>query len=150
MEKKIQTKSVEETIELAKKIMTKKFPNMVICLDGELGAGKTTLTKGIAVSLGIDKIITSPTFTIIKEYPEGELPLYHIDVYRLEGNIDGIGLDEYFSKDGVVVIEWSEMIKEDLPDERLDIKITSDGDDERTLTITPHGDKYQKICEVVL
>ena len=121
MEYKIVTKDEFETIELAQNFESEKFPNMIICLDGELGSGKTMFTKGIANALGITETITSPTFTIIKEY-DGELPLYHMDVYRLDGNTDGIGIEDYFNKGGVVVIEWASTIKDILPDERLDIK----------------------------
>src|SRR5574344_2120595 len=122
MEYKIITSSEEETIELAQNLESEKFPNMIICLDGELGSGKTVFTKGIANALGINDVITSPTYTIIKEY-DGEMPLYHMDVYRLDGNTDGIGIEEYFNKGGVVVIEWASTIKNILPKERLDIKI---------------------------
>ena len=121
MEYKITTMNEFDTIELAQNLESEKFPNMVICLDGELGSGKTVFTKGIANALGIEESITSPTFTIIKEY-EGELPLYHMDVYKLDGNTDGVGIEEYFNKNGVVVIEWASTIKDILPDERLDIK----------------------------
>ena len=121
MEYKITTKNEIETIELAQNFESEKFPNMIICLNGELGSGKTMFTKGIANALGINENITSPTFTIIKEY-DGELPLYHMDVYRLDGNTEGIGIEEYFNKGGVVVIEWADTIKDILPKERLDIK----------------------------
>ena len=144
------TKSASETMEIAQKIISKKFSNMVICLDGELGAGKTTFTKGIANSLGISEVITSPTFTIIKEYLNGEMPLYHVDVYRLEGNIDGIGIEEYFTKNGIVVIEWSDTIKDILPKERLDIKIKTEDEETRTLVFEPYGKEYEDLCEVVL
>ena len=94
MEFKVTTRSEFETIEIAQNFESEKFPNMIICLNGELGSGKTVFTKGIANALGIDESITSPTFTIIKEY-DGELPLYHMDVYRLDGNVSGIGIEEY-------------------------------------------------------
>ncbi len=149
MEYKVKTHNLEETIELAQNFESEKFPNMIICLDGELGAGKTVFTKGIAQALGIKDNITSPTFTIIKEY-EGELPLYHMDVYRLDGNTDGIGIEEYFTKGGVVVIEWSDTIKDILPSERLDIKIKVVDENERLFIIEPHGQKYKELCEVVL
>lgn len=90
MEYKFTTHSERDTIELAQNFESEKFPNMIICLDGELGSGKTIFTKGIANALGINETITSPTFTIIKEY-DGELPLYHMDVYRLDDKTDGIG-----------------------------------------------------------
>ena len=147
---KLITKNIDETMNVAKKIMKRKFLNMVICLDGDLGSGKTVFTKGIASSLGIDEVITSPTFTIIKEYLNGNLPLYHMDVYRLNGNADGIGLEEYFVKGGIVVIEWANTIKDILPKDRLDITIKNEKDDERTLLIEPYGEKYIKLCEEVL
>ena len=90
MEYKITTRNEEETMEIAQNIESEKFPNMIICLSGDLGSGKTVFTKGFAAALGIDEVITSPTFNIIKEYVNGEMPLYHMDVYRLEGNIEGI------------------------------------------------------------
>ena len=149
MEYKITTRSEKETIEIAQNFESEKFPNMIICLDGELGSGKTIFTKGIANALGIKEVITSPTFTIIKEY-NGELPLYHMDVYRLDGKTDGIGIEEYFSKGGVVVIEWAETIKNILPDERLDIKIKIAGENKRIMVMTPYGKKYEELCEAVL
>lgn len=98
-EYRVTTHSEEETVQIAQNLESEKFPNMIITLSGDLGSGKTVFTKGIAHGLGIDGI-TSPTFNIIKEY-DGELPLYHMDVYRLEGNIDNIGLTDYLLK-----VEW--------------------------------------------
>ena len=149
MEYKITSKSEMDTIELAQNIESEKFPNMIICLDGELGSGKTMFTKGIANALGITETITSPTFTIIKEY-DGELPLYHMDVYRLDGETDGVGIEEYFEKDGIVVIEWSSTIKHILPKEYLHIKFKVVDENKRMLVITPHGTKYEELCEAVL
>ena len=150
MEYKIISNSELETIEIAQNFESEKFPNMIICLDGELGSGKTVFTKGIANALGINEVITSPTFTIIKEYLYGEMPLYHMDVYRLDGNVDGIDIEEYFTKGGIVVIEWSDTIKDILPKERLDIKIKVIDEDRRTLLIEPHGKQYEELCEAVL
>ena len=149
MEYKITTKNEFETIELAQNFESEKFPNMIICLDGELGSGKTVFTKGIANGLGIQESITSPTFTIIKEY-EGELPLYHMDVYRLDGKTDGIGIEEYFNKGGIVVIEWADSIKDILPEERLDIRFKVLDENKRVLILTPHGKQYEELCEAVL
>ncbi|HIU22331.1 MAG TPA: tRNA (adenosine(37)-N6)-threonylcarbamoyltransferase complex ATPase subunit type 1 TsaE [Candidatus Fimihabitans intestinipullorum] len=149
MEYKITTHNERETIELAQNFESEKFPNMIICLDGELGSGKTVFTKGIANALGIQESITSPTFTIIKEY-EGELPLYHMDVYRLNGDVDGTGIEEYFTKGGVVVIEWADMIKDILPKERLEIKFRVAGENKRVLILKPYGQKYEDLCEAVL
>lgn len=147
-EYRVTTHSEEETVQIAQNLESEKFPNMIITLSGDLGSGKTVFTKGIAHGLGIDGI-TSPTFNIIKEY-DGELPLYHMDVYRLEGNIDNIGLTDYFTKGGVVVIEWAEMIKEYLPKDRLDIKIKIVDENTRVLIFTPHGEKYENLCEACL
>ena len=149
MEYKITTHNERETIELAQNFESEKFPNMIICLDGELGSGKTVFTKGIANALGIQESITSPTFTIIKEY-EGELPLYHMDVYRLNGDVDGTGIEEYFTKGGVVVIEWADMIKDILPKERVEIKFRVAGENKRVLILKPYGQKYEDLCEAVL
>ena len=143
MEYKITTTNEEETIELAQNIESEKFPNMIICLDGELGSGKTMFTKGLATALGIKENITSPTFTIIKEY-EGELPLYHMDVYRLNGEVNDLGLEEYFTKGGIVVIEWADTIKHVLPSERLD-KIKIVGENKRVLILKPRGELYENI-----
>lgn len=149
MEFKITTRNEFETIEIAQNFESEKFPNMIICLNGELGSGKTVFTKGIANALGIDESITSPTFNIIKEY-DGELPLYHMDVYRLDGDITGIGIEEYFTKGGVVVIEWADSIKEFLPKERLDIKFKILDENKRVLIMEPHGKQYEELCEAVL
>ena len=150
MIEKITTYSENETIELAQNIESEKFPNMVICLNGELGCGKTVFTKGFAAALGIEDTITSPTFTIIKEYLDGEMPLYHMDVYRLDGDTSEVGIEDYFTKGGIVVIEWANTIKDILPEERLDIKFKISGENSRTLIITPHGQKYEELCEDVL
>ena len=150
MDYKITTKSERETIELAENFEAEKFPNMVICLNGDLGSGKTIFTKGFAAALGLDETVTSPTFNIIKEYLNGEMPLYHMDVYRLEGNIEGTGITDYFNKNGVTIIEWAEMIEEYLPEERLDITIKVVGECKRVLKIVPHGQKYEELCEAVL
>ena len=150
MIEKITTYSENETIEIAQNIESEKFPNMVICLDGDLGSGKTVFTKGFAHALGIEENITSPTFNIIKEYTTGELPLYHMDVYRLDGNVDGVGIEEYFTKGGVVIIEWADTIADILPKERLDIKFKVIDENSRVLKFIPHGQVYEEICGAVL
>ena len=150
MEYKLTTHSELETIELAQNIESEKFPNMLICLDGEQGSGKTIFTKGFASSLGITDSITSPTYNIIKEYENGEMPLYHMDVYRLDGNAEGIGIEEYFTKNGVVIIEWADTIKDILPSERLHIKFKVVGENTRVLVLTPYGKQYEELCEAVL
>ena len=150
MNYKIVSNSDVDTILLAQNIESEKFPNMVICLEGDLGSGKTLFTKAFAKSMGISENITSPTFNIIKEYPNGELPLYHMDVYRLDGKVDDLGIEDYYTRGGVTIIEWSDMIKDYLPEERLDIKFKVIDEDTRTLTFIPHGRVYEDICEAVL
>ena len=152
MDYKVTTYSEEETIELAQNIESEKFPNMVICLQGDLGSGKTMFTKGFAKAMQVEEEITSPTFNIIKEYTSGELPLYHMDVYRLDVKVEDLGIEEYYTKGGVTIIEWADMIPDYLPEERLDIKIKSSNEDEdkRTITLIPHGSKYEEVCEAVV
>lgn len=150
MEYKITTHSEFETIELAQNFESEKFPNMVICLDGELGSGKTVFVKGLGNALGITESITSPTFTIIKEYMDGEMPLYHMDVYRLDGNTEGVNIEEYYNKNGIVVIEWAKTIKPILPEERLEISFKIIDENKRLLIITPYGKRYEELCEAVL
>lgn len=150
MEYKITTRSEEETIEIAQNIESEKFPNMVICLEGDLGSGKTVFTKGLALALGIEESITSPTFNIIKEYVNGELPLFHMDLYRLTGSPEEIGFSEYFTKGGIVAIEWADMARDYLPEERLEIKIKVIDEDTRMLIFIPYGLKYEELCEAVL
>ena len=152
MDYKITTYSEQETIELAQNIESEKFPNMVICLIGDLGTGKTVFTKGFAQAMEINEEITSPTFNIIKEYTSGDMPLYHMDVYRLDGKVEDLGIDEYYTKRGITIIEWADMISDYLPERRLEIKIKSSAEDEdkRIITITPYGRKYEELCEAIL
>ena len=149
---KITSRSVQDTIEFAQNLESEKFPNMVICLEGDLGSGKTVFTKGFASSLGIEEVVTSPTFNIIKEYTSGEMDLYHMDVYRLNDVNEDIGIEDYFNKDGVTIIEWADMIKDILPEERLEIKfkIVEDLEDTRVIVINPIGRIYEDICEAIL
>ena len=147
---KLTTYSEEETIELAQNIESEKFPNMVICLEGDLGSGKTVFTQGFAKAMEIDEDITSPTFNIIKEYESGELPLFHMDVYRLDGNVENLGLEEYYKRKGITIIEWSDTIRDYLPEDRLIIKFRVTGENSRSITLIPHGRKYEEVCEAVL
>ena len=147
---KYTSRNENDTVALAQNIESEKFPNMVICLDGELGSGKTVFVKGFAKALGIEDNITSPTFNLIKEYLNGEMPLYHMDMYRLEGNVENIGVEDYFNKNGVCIIEWSDMIEDILPEERLVIKFKIINENKRVLVIKPYGEKYEKLCDSVL
>lgn len=150
MNYKFTSRSIEDTMELAENIESEKFPGLVICLDGELGSGKTVFVKGFAKALGIKDTITSPTFSLVKEYFDGEMPLFHMDVYRLEDSNENFGLDDYLNQEGVCIIEWPEMIDSQLPDERLDIKFKVIDDDTRVLVFTPYGQQYEELCEAVL
>ena len=147
---KITTYSESETIELAQNIESEKFPNMVICLEGDLGSGKTVFTKGFAKAMEIEEDITSPTFNIIKEYTTGELPLYHMDVYRLDGNVKNLGIEEYYTKKGITIIEWSDTIPDYLPEKRLVIKFRVVNENTRSITLIPYGRKYEELCEAIL
>lgn len=150
MDFKYTSKDEMDTLELAQNIESEKFPNMVICLNGELGSGKTVFVKGFANALGINETITSPTFTIVKEYEEGELPLYHMDVYRLENGQDNIGISDYFTKGGVTIIEWSDLIETELPEERLEINFKLIDENTRLLIFKPYGKIYEDVCNSVL
>lgn len=150
MNYKATIRSEEEMMELAQNIESEKFPNMVICLDGELGSGKTIFVKGFAQALGIKEVITSPTFNIIKEYNDGELPLYHMDVYRMTEECEKFGFQDYFNKGAISMIEWSEIICSCLPKERLDISFKIVDENTRIVTFTPHGKAYEDLCDAVL
>lgn len=137
------TNSAEETIALGRKIGGALTGGEIIAMQGTLAAGKTTMTKGIAESLGVTDTITSPTFCLISEY-EGRLPLYHMDVYRLDGGEDfiNLGVEDMMYGNGVSIIEWSEKVMDELPRETIIIRIEpKEGSTERTITIEnwPHG-----------
>lgn len=150
MDYKYISRSVEDTLRIAQDLESEKFPNMVICLYGELGSGKTVFTKGFAQALEIDETITSPTFNIVKEYSTGELPLNHMDVYRLTENDDTIGFNDYFNNGGVTIIEWADIIKNKLPEKRLDIKFKVVDEDTRVLIFTPHGEEYEEATQAII
>ncbi|GGB41242.1 tRNA (adenosine(37)-N6)-threonylcarbamoyltransferase complex ATPase subunit type 1 TsaE [Virgibacillus dakarensis] len=143
-EHKAETHSEQETIRLAERLALLLKPGDVITLEGDLGAGKTTFTKGVARGLGVKRNVNSPTFTIIKEY-QGELPLYHMDVYRLEDSDEDIGFSEYFNGEGISIVEWAAFIKEYLPDNRLNIKITYLDEHVRLLEFRPRGDHFASV-----
>lgn len=148
-EQMLKTNSEEETLLLAQNLAKLLKPGDVITLNGDLGSGKTTFTKGLAVGLGIEQMITSPTFTIIKEY-DGELPLYHMDAYRLEHSEEDIGFAEYFYGDGISVVEWSQFIEDFLPEERLNIVIEYVSDNVRRLKFQPIGKHYRNMTNQLL
>ena len=140
------SKGTEETHAIAKKLGKLLQKNDIILLEGDLGAGKTTFTKGLAVGLDIVKTVNSPTFTIIKEYT-GRLPLYHMDVYRVQDAFEDLGFDEYFYGGGVTVIEWAHLIEEQLPEYRLTISLYHEGNDKRKFILEPKGARYEALCK---
>ena len=135
MTQEIIVNSPTQTIAVAEKLGASLTAGSVLTLEGDLAAGKTTFTKGLALGLGIIDIIDSPTFAIVKEYDEGRIPLFHMDVYRLDGDSDIEFILEYFDRDGVCVIEWASIIEQDLPIERIDIRIERLDGDQRRITI---------------
>lgn len=124
------------------------YPNLLITLNGDLGAGKTTLTKGIAKGLEIEEIINSPTFTIMKIH-EGRLTLYHMDVYRITDALTDFELEEYFEDEGVCVVEWAENVDCLLPDDRLNITIKDLGDDKREFIMETNNEADTKNKELI-
>jgi tRNA threonylcarbamoyladenosine biosynthesis protein TsaE len=132
------SKSTEDTLKLGQRIGAFLKANDVIALTGQLGAGKTTLIQGIAAGLGVKDYITSPTFIIINEY-EGRLPLYHLDLYRLDEGLEvaDLGLEEYFVRGGVCVIEWAERLGGLLPAGVETVSIESRGENEREFYLSP-------------
>ncbi len=145
MDCEIETFSQDQTIKLGSLLAKFLKRGMVVTLDGDLGAGKTTFTKGLGKGLDIDATISSPTFNILKCYFNGNIPLYHIDAYRLEdGTNTDIGLEEVIEGNGVAVIEWSCFIKEMIHD-HLEVKIQIISDSERKINFVSYGDKYDEI-----
>lgn len=137
----IETFSSEETAELGRKIGRLVQPGDIICLNGDLGVGKTVFTQGVADGLEIDDSICSPTFTLIQEYEQGRIPLYHFDVYRISGpwDMDDLGYEDYFLGNGVCLVEWGCLIEELLPDNTIIITIEKDlekGFEYRRITIS--------------
>ncbi|MCO7175502.1 tRNA (adenosine(37)-N6)-threonylcarbamoyltransferase complex ATPase subunit type 1 TsaE [Sporolactobacillus kofuensis] len=144
----LKTHSPEETMNFSEQFAHYLQAGDVLTLSGDLGAGKTIFTKGLAKGLGIHEMVNSPTFTIVKEYTSGQLPLYHMDVYRISDEED-IGLEDYIEGDGVSVIEWAENIPSWLPDDVLSIDIKRISEHERMITCTAHGSRSERINEEI-
>lgn len=147
---KILTENEEQTMNLAKKLTELLEPGMTLLLEGNLGAGKTTFTKGIGEGLGVKRIIKSPSYTIIREYQDGRLPLYHIDLYRLdESEASELGLEEYFEGNGITVVEWSSVAPAELPAERLEIRLKTDVNhfEQREIEINGVGSRYEELLK---
>ncbi len=145
---KIITKTPQELEYLGSRMAELIEPGDFIALDGDLGAGKTLMTQGMAKGLGVNEEIVSPTFTIIHEYETGRLPLYHMDVYRLKQpeEMYDLGYEEYFYGEGVTVVEWAQIIEPLLPEEYLamEISVVPEG---RELYFVPHGSRYERLIE---
>lgn len=139
----VSTHSAEQTQRLGEALAQVLQPGDVIWLRGELGAGKTTLAQGIARGLGVQEPVISPTFTLIREH-RGRLPFFHADAYRLDGaeQAADLGLQEYFERGGVFAIEWAEHIADALPEERLEVLLEDEVDENRRVTITAVGERY--------
>lgn len=152
MIEKIVSKSVEDTIEIGKIIAKMAFCGEVVTLSGDLGSGKTTLTKGVGKGLGIEEGINSPTFNILKCYFHDPLPLYHIDAYRLEGvkaEQKNIGLEEIIEGNGITLIEWPMFIEEFIPFDSLSIEIHNETNGERSITLSTNSPKYFDLIKVL-
>lgn len=141
--------NIEETNQFSQSIGEKLHEHTVILLTGDLGAGKTAFTKGLAKGLGVREIVNSPTFTILKEYHSGRLPLYHFDAYRLEEGGSDLGFDEYINEEAVSVIEWPMYMEEEIPDDYLMIEICTIDETTREMTFFPKGEKYIALCEEI-
>ncbi|PKG22713.1 tRNA (adenosine(37)-N6)-threonylcarbamoyltransferase complex ATPase subunit type 1 TsaE [Niallia nealsonii] len=139
-------KNAEDTQIIAEKLATLLDSGDVITLEGDLGAGKTTFTKGLAKGLHINRTVNSPTFTIIKEY-NGRLPLYHMDVYRVKDSFEDLGFDEYFEGNGVCVVEWAHLIQDQLPQDYLKISLLYEQENTRKIIFEPKGARYMQICK---
>ncbi|SDZ30994.1 tRNA (adenosine(37)-N6)-threonylcarbamoyltransferase complex ATPase subunit type 1 TsaE [Thermoactinomyces sp. DSM 45892] len=143
------TTSGEETRLLARRIASHVQEGDVFALEGGLGAGKTTFCQGLAKGLEIERYVDSPTFTVIKEY-QGRLPLYHMDVYRLDGVESDLGLEEYFYGDGVCVIEWASIIQEILPDDTITFSFEVQEDGTRSISFPINSERAKCLAKDVL
>lgn len=146
--KSFKTSNANETIEVGKKIGNILNPGDVVLLIGDLSAGKTTITKGIGLSLGVTKVINSPTFTIVKGYKGTKCPLYHLDLYRLDGVNNDFDLEEYMEGEGVCVIEWPFQVSEILPKEYLEVTLTRIDEETRTIDVRGIG-RYKELEEAL-
>ena len=149
-ELEVTTGSMNETIELGKRLGSLLEPDYVVALSGPLGSGKTCLTKGIALGLGLtdSRAVRSPTFIIINEY-EGRLRLYHVDAYRLQGaaDLESLGSNEFMFSGGVTVVEWAERVVDALPTEYLQVVCIHAGERRRTYSMSAKGVRFERIVE---
>ncbi|SFS90360.1 tRNA (adenosine(37)-N6)-threonylcarbamoyltransferase complex ATPase subunit type 1 TsaE [Marininema halotolerans] len=136
----------EATRKIASRVAAALQPGDVIALEGDLGAGKTTFSQGVAKGLGIVDPIDSPTFTLIKEYDQGRLPFVHMDVYRLDEGGEELGWEEYFYGESVTLVEWADRIKDWLPERFIHIQIERIEQDGRLITVTTPKEWADRIC----
>ena len=148
MKKQFYVTTLAETVAFAEQLAPYLTPPDVLTLEGDLGAGKTTFTQALAKALGVTRTVSSPTFTILKQY-DGQYPLNHLDVYRLENSEEDLGWDELFFGEAISIVEWAHYIQGELPDDRLDIRITRTGDTSRMIELEPKGHHFMKICEAI-
>ena len=139
------SRSAQETIDFAKRFSKILKQGDILCLRGNLGAGKTTFVKGLALGLKVKKaVVTSPTFVLMNVY-DGKIPVYHFDLYRIEGaELERLGYEEFFYGEGVAVIEWAERLKTAMPKEYFSVVFKHGGDDLRALTIKAQGKLYRQ------
>jgi tRNA threonylcarbamoyladenosine biosynthesis protein TsaE len=147
----IVTSRPEQTREIGRILGSLLEPGDLVCLYGDLGAGKTHFSYGIALGLDVEeRYVTSPTFTFVNEY-RGRIPFYHIDLYRLKdpSELEGIGFEEYIDSDGATVIEWAERAEEELPDERLNVYLSYVNEQSREVGFFAEGERYSRLLQVV-
>ena len=142
----IETNSPEETYAFGKKLGMEAQAGQVYCLNGDLGVGKTVFTQGFAAGLGIQEPVNSPTFTIVQEYDDGRLPLYHFDVYRLgeAEEIYEVGYEDYLNSNGILLIEWANIIESELPKEYIEVKLNYHGEDTREVELRYIGNEAKE------
>lgn len=145
----ISINNLDELNHFANVLVRHLEPSDLILLNGDLGAGKTTLTQFIGKHLGVKRNINSPTFNIIKSYKGSNLKLHHMDCYRLEDSDEDLGFDEYFQDEGITIIEWSQFIQDLLPKEHLIINIETLSETKRTIKLEAQGTHYLKVKEEV-
>ncbi len=146
---KLESDSAEKTNQIGQRLATFLEPGDVLGLSGELGSGKTVLTKGVAKGLKVKETITSPTFAIIREY-QGRLPLFHFDVYRIEAkHLEELGYEDYFFSNGVSIVEWSERVAGKLPKDYLEIDLSyGHGESDRVINFIGHGNWEQRVWDL--
>ena len=150
----VSSHSVEETLDLGRRLAAAALPGDVVALVGELGSGKTHFAKGLAEGLGAARArdVVSPTFVLCREYPDGRIPFYHLDAYRLSGSADleAIGCREIFAGGGLSAVEWADRAPEAMPEEYLEIRFEVTGQTDRTLTFIPHGPRAEAMIAAVV